>query len=162
MFREFKRYIHCCTLVQTKNNDRAKPYMGRIENSVHHHKAVDTKTVYPQFQVLKLHWEGSLINGATPSCFKVFNLILLIFFKTIYYSTNEELSSKILFWEYCRWVGEIIIVVQYFVTKRFLPWGQSKGILRIGTQFSLLFKPSPGDWRKTKHQSVVLRVFHAR
>ena len=32
---------------------------------------------------------------------------------------------------------------------------------RLGTKFSLLFKPSPRDWRKTKHQSVVLRIFHA-
>ena len=30
-----------------------------------------------------------------------------------------------------------------------------------GTKFSLLFKPSPRDWRKTKQQSVVLRIFHA-
>ena len=29
-----------------------------------------------------------------------------------------------------------------------------------GTKFFLLFKPSPWDWRKTKHQNVVLRVFH--
>ena len=30
-----------------------------------------------------------------------------------------------------------------------------------GTKFSLLFKPSPRDWRKTKQQSAVLRIFHA-
>ena len=29
------------------------------------------------------------------------------------------------------------------------------------TKFSLLFKPSPRDWRKTKQQNVVLRIFHA-
>ena len=29
-----------------------------------------------------------------------------------------------------------------------------------GTKFYLLFKPSPRDWRKRKHQSVVLRNFH--
>ena len=30
-----------------------------------------------------------------------------------------------------------------------------------GTKFFLLFQPSPQDWRKTKQQSVVLRIFHA-
>ena len=44
---EFKRYIHCCTLEQTKNNDRAKPYMGRIENSVHHHRPYTQRQFIP-------------------------------------------------------------------------------------------------------------------
>ena len=70
MSREFKRYIHYCTLVQTKNNDRAKPYMGRIENSVHHHRPSTQRQFIPNildklsdFQTLPAHGEVGTSNA---------------------------------------------------------------------------------------------------